>query len=208
MERSSITNYPQQNRHIKKKQNKKQSALHHAALVITFLGGVWTVIKRFPALELGNGTKNLIGLSEVHNSDRKSQTTQLSVARLRITQHTLQTGDLYSNWAWLPKRYKPQRAREIATQIRFFCDKKPISFSLLLRTRETRMMSFSCPCRRKWLGMMRASFSNVVDSSFLKFSVPFTSKHRIWYRISPGSRGWRIRITLYPLIVCRIAYTS
>lgn len=97
MERSSITNYPQQNRHIEKKQNKKQSASHHAALIITFLGGVCTVIKRFPALEIGNGTKNLIGLSEVHNSDRKSQTIQLSLARLRITQHTLQTGDLYSN---------------------------------------------------------------------------------------------------------------
>ena len=122
------------------------------------------------------GLKTWFFLSEVHKSDSKSQATQLSVARLRITQHTFQTDDLYSNWAWLPKRYKPQRAREIATQIRFFCDKKPILFSLLLRTRETRMMSFSCPCRRKWLGMMRASFSNVVDSSFLKF---FHSFHGI-----------------------------
>lgn len=47
---------------------------------------------------------------------------------------------------WLPNRYKPQRARESATHWRFLSDKNPI-FLFSPRTKEIRIISFSCPCK-------------------------------------------------------------
>ena len=70
----------------------------------------------------------------------------IMMTTMRILSLTFQPSlELLQRAALLPKRYSAQRARDIATHRRFFDFRNPMVKFLLLRTKDTRMTSFSFP---------------------------------------------------------------